>query len=877
MASNYSTTVCRELENSFRSCNLHRPMHVGHYDEGQRLSYTLTTVETPSREIVTDLKIQRFVGGGFAGQVYKVEVVSLTGAPPSAISVGNSYALKILIPPSGFSLMFRNLLYGIGFQGPFQLQTNPVAARCGALWQRLIQRAAQERFGDRASVNTVHATLVDTVLGSCGELSDWVDGRTWQLEVDDHMDLLAQWDRGRMAENPKLGSPEYRAKKLFMHEFVALLHEMGAHEFARQYEWSTWKSQPNCLKRLSTDATPDKGLIAVDFRAGLALLPFLPMSPGDVKLIFQGLLRGSLVQFDRGNTATLRSFVESRKETFAGFEPMVAELEKSERIYRDSLPDITHNHFRLLFSRKLHATMLDSAITGWRVRNSIDTATEHSMRKNSFFALLFWVIGLVPFAGKVVRKCIGNSVWRTHYFSLLTSPSYFLRALKGRAAEAAIAWHRDERLSEPAALKAGTSIGLFLVHFPFSLLPPGLHKFFTSWSYFRERFDFIVIRPFRLYFNAAFREEWLREMVDDGLHKRLLTREDAQEILRQLEEPFIQKYLKSLAVHVMTLPITQVVSVTVAAVYVLTHPELSWKEASATALVIIGSFQVIPISPGSLTRGLYVLWLVIKERNFRDYNIAVILGFFKYVGYLAFPIQMTYRYPTIARFMATHWATGAVHAVPVFGESGALLEHRIFGIFYNWPLTIRRRMAQWTELRKSMKPRWLHMVPVVLCATGALYAIDHFYLQHYAATPGFKEVLSMTFSGIRELISLLTGLRLPTTRQFIALVHFLPFGAGVVIGGLTGSIVTRGCGGATLNRRIILSALSGVFAGILYTALLAYISGRTGNSLAPFALVTAGIWKMFGYSIATTAGAILTELSMPEPKISTESSTETPQ
>jgi len=55
---------------------------------------------------------------------------------------------------------------------------------------------------------------------------------------------------------------------------------------------------------------------------------------------------------------------------------------------------------------------------------------------------------------------------------------------------------------------------------------------------------------------------------------------------------------------------------------------------------------------------------------------------------------MTYRYPALARFMAAHWATDAVHIVPVFGERGALLEHWVFCLFYNWPLTIRRKMRK---------------------------------------------------------------------------------------------------------------------------------------------------------------------------------------
>jgi hypothetical protein len=866
MATSYSVAVCRYLEKKFSTYNLNRPIKVEHYDEGRQLTYIMTTVDAPAKDIDVTLEIEKFVGGGFAGQVYKVRILDINADGLTGIVPGNTYAMKILIPPSGFSLMFRNLLFAIGFQGSFQLQTNPVAARCGALWQKLIQRAAESRYGDRASVNSIHTTFVDSTLGSCGELSDWVEGRTWQLEVDDHVDLLSKWERRKKVDIAKLGSPEFRAKKEFMHDFVVLLHEMGAHEFARQYEWSTWKSQPNCLKMISTDSTPEKGLVAVDFRAGLALLPFLPMSPGDVKLIFQGLLRGSLVQFDRGNLATLKSFIHKHKDTFTDLLPLVEELEKSERIYRNSIPDITHNHFRLLFSRRLWSTMLSSSRTECRITNTIDEGFERSLKKNTILSFVFWLIGLVPFLGKIGRKLIGHRSWRKHYFSLF-NPSYFIRALKGKMAEKAIAWHRGKRLNETKAKKIANSIGLFCIHLPLSFLPAGLHNFFSSWSYFKERVDYIVRRPFRLYFNASLREEWLREMVDEGLRKRIITKDDALEIFRQLQEPYIQKYLKSLAVHVMTLPITQVVSVIVAAVYVLSNPELSWQEASGSALLIIASFQVVPVSPGSLTRGLYVVWLVIRERNFKDYNIAVILAFFKYVGYLAFPIQMTYRYPTIARFMAAHWATEAVHAIPVFGEGGALLEHKIFGVFYNWPLTIRRRMTLLSEFRQTMSSRWWHMVPIVLCSTGALYSIDRYYLLYNDTILGFKGILSFTFSGIKQLISQLTSLKLPAPGQLTTLVHYLPFGAALIICGLTGCMVTMGCRGANLNKRIALSALAGIVTGLLYTSFSGYLSVKAGMPVELFPLITGGIWKMFGYTIATTTGAIVTELSVPEPAV----------
>jgi hypothetical protein len=303
----YSPEVCRELEKTYRSLKLHRPAPVSRYDAGALLCYDMVPAVAHGAEKKSraELRVERFVGGGFAGQVYKVRVESLGPLGIPGLEVGGVYALKILIPPSAFSKWFRDTLYAIGFQGPFQLQCNPAAARSGALWQKFIRRAARVKFGDERVVNEVHATFIDEALGSMGEISDWVAGRTWRLEIDERMDLLGRWMRGRRVDEARLGSPEFRAKKKFMADFVSLLHEIGAHEFARQYEWSTCKSQPNCLKRLDTDNDSAAGLVAVDFRAGLALLPFLPMSPGDVVLIFKGLGRGSIVQFDRGDVTKL--------------------------------------------------------------------------------------------------------------------------------------------------------------------------------------------------------------------------------------------------------------------------------------------------------------------------------------------------------------------------------------------------------------------------------------------------------------------------------------------------------------------------------------------------------------------------------------------
>ncbi len=829
MGNDYSVEVCRELQERFQREGVCRPMRIGRYEPGAELTYQVRGFEGSGTARIR-LAVERFVGGGFAGQVYRVKILDTEGGPIAGLNVGGTYAMKILIPPSDFARLFRDVLYWVGFQGPFQLQVNPAAARAGALWQKIIRRGARIRFGNEQAVVDIYGTFVDEQLGSCGELSEWIDGRTWRLEVDDRLDLLRQWRKGKVIDERRLGSPEYRAKKIFMAEFTQLLHDMGAHEFARQYEWSTCKSQPNCLKRQGRE-DPAGGLVAVDFRAGLALLPFLPMSPGDVKLILKGMARGSLVQFDRGSLERLERFTAAHGAGFEDMQDMLAELKAAERIYRASVPDITHNHVRLLYSGRLWATIRDSAVTGWRTKNLVDDRGAEALRKSRLRTLIFFLVGCLPFVGKVLRRAWGRADWRAHYARMLSSFEYCRHAWRARVAEKAMGWHRAGRVDAECALGLVENPWRFMGHWPLTVLPAGLHRFLTDRRFAWEKIAYLCVRPIRLYFNAELRERWLRDMLAEGQKKRMLSEEDEKTILQQLGEPFIQKYLKSLAVHVCTLPVTQVVSVTLALIYVLTHPDMPRVQAWGVGLGIIALFQVVPISPGSLTRGLYVVYLVARERNFRDYNIAVFLGFFKYVGYLAFPIQMTYRYPALARFMAVHWATEAVGIVPVFGERGALLEHGVFCLFYNWPLTIRRRIQRRMEFRASLRPRYWHAGACALAAAAVFGVVGRNHL-------------------IR------TG-QLPALREYWWLAVALPL--------LCGSLVAWGSGGAALGRRIVMAALCGALMGVLTAALLAII-GRPEQPLETRLILAQGVWQVFIFTIVSAVGAAAAELSLPEPR-----------
>jgi len=832
MNEEYSIEICSQLKEKFQQQNLYRPMRIKRYDPGTVMNLDIEDITTAATGKVV-IKIEAYVGGGFAGQVYRVKLQQVDAGliHEEGLQAGSVYALKIFIPPSGFSRIFRNFIYWLGFQAPFQMQVNVHAARAGALWQKFIRRGARIKFGSETGVNNVFAIFRNEQMKSYGEISTWIEGRTWKLEVDDHLDLLKRYLRHKPVDTGQLGSPEYRAKKEFMSKFVTMLHQMGGAEFARQYEWATCKSQPNCLKQISSDPNPQKGLVAVDFRAGLALLPFLPMSPGDFKLIFAGFRRLSLVQFDRGNIKQLEQFISGHSEKFTDMEAMLVRLKESERIYRTSQIDISHNHFKLLFSKKLWSGIVASARSAWKIRNLIDKNCEIRLKKNWPLQFFFYIVGIIPILGNFIRKIFGHQGWRRHYGRLLSSWSYLRRAWRAKVAEKITVWHRNGRLSEKKALRLANASWRYLAHLPLSILPGGLHRFFSDWTYAKQKLHHILVRPIKLYFNADSREQWLKDMVAEGQKKQMLTPEDASIIHNQIKEPFIQKYLKSLAVHVCTLPVTQIVSLLVSWIYVTMHPELTTAQAAAAVGAILILFQITPVSPGSLVRGFYVLALVIRERNFKDYNIAVFLGFFKYIGYLAFPIQMTYRYPTLARFMAGHWATEAVHIIPVFGERGALLEHWVFRLFYNLPLTIRRRMQKIALNRQNQSARYWHLVPLTLVGAAILTIADRLFYKNTLLIPTLKDNWWLII-------------------------------LAMVVGG---RLVTRLCGGASLAKRIISAVVFGTMAALVYSAitlLLPLVESMTFEGHLPTFL-----WHFFLFTLLSTISAIITEIKKQDPDI----------
>ncbi|MBN2583409.1 MAG: hypothetical protein JXL80_10090, partial [Planctomycetes bacterium] len=654
MAQSPSADILAQLQAVIdRGGPLRRQKHT-RYDAGHVFDVEATGV-CPARSGRVRMTVEKFVGGGFAGQVYRVrlDAAEFAEAPLPGLEVGRTYAVKIIIPPSGFSLLFRNAVYRVAYQGPFSAQVHPAAARSGVLWQKLIRRAAEVEFGRTGAVCDTYATFFEAGLGSYAEINEWVSGRNWKFELDERYFERSDADPADASPDfSGLPSPELAAKKWFMARFVRMLHRMGAPEFARQYEWWTAKSQPNVLKRLDAGDGPADGLCAIDFRAGLALLPFLPMSPADVKLILTGLRRGAIVQFDRGDLRQLEAFVNEHADRFEGLRPALEELQRTDPAYRASLPDVTHHGLRPLWDGKLRASIADGFVRGWRVRHLCDEQHEAIFRSSRVKFLAFFLLGAVPLLGRFLREVWAVDSYRRHVAAALGSWTYFRNALCARQAETLKDWHRQGRRNDEAIVRlAARPLRFWPQAFTLALLPPAWHRFLTERRFAWESIKRTIGGLILFMKDADFRQKWLEDVIDQAHRDGALSDEEYADLRPKAADPYIRTYLLCLGGHMATAPITQVVGIIIT-IWCWVYYQWTWEQAATRGAAIMATLQALPISPGSICRALIVLTVMIAKRNIRDFWIAALLSGVKYLGYLAFPIQMVRHYPILARLMA---------------------------------------------------------------------------------------------------------------------------------------------------------------------------------------------------------------------------------
>ena len=89
-----SIDIYRKLEKQFQDTNVYRPMKIERYEDGTELEYDITGVSRAAEGRLR-LYVDKFVGGGFAGQVYRVKVLKVE-------SENGSFQAGRTVEPSSF-------------------------------------------------------------------------------------------------------------------------------------------------------------------------------------------------------------------------------------------------------------------------------------------------------------------------------------------------------------------------------------------------------------------------------------------------------------------------------------------------------------------------------------------------------------------------------------------------------------------------------------------------------------------------------------------------------------------------------------------------------------------------------------------------------
>jgi len=163
-----------------------------------------------------------------------------------------------------------------------------------------------------------------------------------------------------------------------------------------------------------------------------------------------------------------------------------------------------------------------------------------------------------------------------------------------------------------------------------------------------------------------------------------------------------------------------------------------------------------------------------------------------------------------------------------------LLERWIFGLCYNWPLTIRRRMSSIADARRFQTINYLHL-PIIIGLTWSLLISIH------------------------QIYHLRAGI-MPSKDNFWYLSKFWPF-AGPI---LCGWFVAVFAGGMPLVRRIISATACGAVVAIAYSIGAFYLE-KSWYPEQQTAFLLPLLWRTFAFIIFSTLSALIRELFVQDP------------
>ena len=138
-------------------------------------------------------------------------------------------------------------------------------------------------------------------------------------------------------------------------------------------------------------------------------------------------------------------------------------------------------------------------------------------------------------------------------------------------------------------------------------------------------------------------------------------------------------------------------------------------------------------------------------------------------------------------------------------------------------------MRKRARIRAAIQARYWHIVLCAIAGAGIFTLVDSAYLIKLGELPSLRKI----------------------------------WGFAALIPALCGAVVTLGAGGAEMWKRVVGAAICGSAVGIFYTALSVIIGHSELTEVS--VLATNCVWRVFIFTILSTAGMLATEVRLPEP------------
>lgn len=623
-------------------------------------------------------QIESYAGSGFAGQVYRAAVLEGAG-------MQGEVALKILRPRSKAKNTFRELLFRLSFQTRFAPRLRETAVRTGLIWQAALRAAAEIELGESDAVPRPLGYFWDEASRSYAEIHEWVDGRAPRFTADD--EIILRLFSGDI-EQP---ASETQRLRRFMQQVVALCHKVGAHGLARQYEWYSFVAQANVLVRRQRSAGQSE-FAAIDWRPGLAVPFFLPLSPAHARIAWQGLRHGLLAHFDQSDPGSLEPYLETHPQASGSLAPLLRRLKLDEPRYRLGIPDLWNHPLDLWRIPQRRWQVKEDLIEDWRRLDLVSHRSATRSRESRAVFLFYLFLDWLPLVGLGLLRLWGNEHHRQHLKLLFTRRAYFKRSLAARKAIDLLEWAAQGRIA-PGQQQTFTTAGYLTCKLLLSWLPVRLQRLALDGAERRKLFNRLATHPLRLALNARYRQAWMLELIDGYQRAGLLSVEQAGRLQVQTHERRLNGFARDLG-------LTLGLEVAAKGLYL----GLAAYGVSSGDFLPLGVALLSPIAPSGLVRAAYVgvqlLWELphILRRSDRKLLFTRLAGLsvapWRFAGNLFAPLEMFAYYSELSLLLCERLLSEMVAAIPIVGGREKLLAFWLFTLTYNLPLSLKRAVQQ---------------------------------------------------------------------------------------------------------------------------------------------------------------------------------------